>query len=137
MIVVNTEADAQVRMPGLPSGGRGRSGGMAVSAAGGFGFELTGLAALLGGLLRRKRGIVGGPDQRTRKTFEWAGFMRSTRFRRLGWMMVLVCSAGMIGLAGCACFTSAYMSYNVTITGTNSTAGSGPQSITVVLSVGQ
>jgi len=43
----------------------------------------------------------------------------------------------MIGLAGCACFTSSYMSYNVTITGTNSTAGSGPQSVTVVLSVGQ
>jgi hypothetical protein len=127
MMVTNTEADAQVRMPALPNNGGHES--TPVTAAGGPGFGLTGLVALLGGLLRRKRGVAGGHELARQ-----SGFRGRVSLRLMG---ALLCTAGMIGLAGCACFTSSYMSYNVTITGTNSTAGSGPQSITVVLSVGQ
>jgi sugar lactone lactonase YvrE len=123
MVVINTEADARLRLPAPPKdGGRGSTGATPLSAAEGVGFELTGLAALLSGLLRRKTGL---PD----------GAFRRWKAVRL--MLALLCAAGLVGFGGCACFTSSYVSYNVTITGTNSTAGAAPQSIAVVLSVGQ
>jgi sugar lactone lactonase YvrE len=128
MIVVNTEADAQLRRTNLPNGrDLGSTSPRPVSAAGGFGLRLTGLAALLSGLLRKKRGLPSG-----------RGFSRRARpspgFRLIA---ASLCAASLIGLSGCACFSSAYMNYNVTVTGTNMIAGSDSQSITVVLSVGQ
>jgi hypothetical protein len=126
MMVTNTEADAKVRMPAQPNGG-GRA--LPVGAADGVGFELAGLAALLGRLLRGKRGVASGRELQRR-----AGLRGLAKFRLVA---ALLCAAGAIGLAGCSCFTSSYMSYNVTVTGTNLAAGSGPQSVTVVLSVGQ
>jgi len=119
MVVVNTEADARMRMQELPNrGDRAPVRATPTSAASGFGLELGWLGALFGGLLRRR---TAGVSQR--------GLPK--------WIVTLLCTAGLIALAGCACFTSNYASYNVTITGTNATTGSEPQSITIVLSVGQ
>jgi sugar lactone lactonase YvrE len=122
MIVVNTEADARLHRPGMPKDrGHGSSGAMLVSVADGFGFGLT---ALLGGWSRRS-------NPRS------AHLMPVVWLRRFRLIAALLCTAGLIGLAGCACFSSSYMSYTVAITGTNSVPGSDPQSITVTLLVAQ
>jgi len=119
---VNTEADARLHRPGMPKDrGHGSSGAMLVSVADGFGFGLT---ALLGGWSRRS-------NPRS------AHLMPVVWLRRFRLIAALLCTAGLIGLAGCACFSSSYMSYTVAITGTNSVPGSDPQSITVTLLVAQ
>ena len=117
MTIVNTDADAQLRAPAL------RIPSLApITIAAVFPFELTGLGVFFAGLLRRKRGVL---SNRT----------SPTRAPKMRLMLALLCTAGLIGLAGCACFTSVYKNYTVTITGT--AAAAGPQSASIVLSVAQ
>jgi hypothetical protein len=148
MVLVNTAADAQLRMPGTPTpkNGDGMSGegqnssrGLApIAIAAVFPFELTGLGVIFAGWLRRRQPRSGsGPGQRPEPEPEPQNLIPCSCLRQLRLLLVLACTSGLIGLAGCNCFTSVYHNYTITITGTNPTVGSAPQSTTVVLSVGQ
>ena len=134
MIVVNTAADAALRIPELRPSGRAHGVEfIPVTIAAVFPFELTGLGVFLAGISRRRRGQrhdLVSSDPRS-------GGIRPPRSAKLRLFVALLCTAGILGLAGCACFTSIYKNYTITITGTNSSVGSEPQSSSVVLSVGQ
>jgi sugar lactone lactonase YvrE len=113
MTIVNTVADAQLRKPvlHLPTS-------LApITVAAVFPFELTGLGVFFAGFSRRKKTL------------------RPSRSPKMRLMLLLLCTAGIIGLAGCACFTSIYQNYTVTITG--AATSSEPQSTSVILSVAQ
>jgi hypothetical protein len=121
MTIINTEADARVNAPALRVPGGTKGGDFApIAIAAAFPFELSGLGVFLTGLLR-KRGVRGR-----------RGGARSSRLA-----VLLLGTLGVLGLAGCACFTSVYQTYTVTVTGSSSIAGVSPQSFSVVLSVGE
>jgi hypothetical protein len=121
MTIINTEADARVNAPALRVPGGTKGGDFApIAIAAAFPFELSGLGVFLTGLLR-KRGVRGR-----------RGGARSARLA-----VLLLGTLGVLGLAGCACFTSVYQTYTVTVTGSSSIAGVSPQSFSVVLSVGE
>jgi sugar lactone lactonase YvrE len=129
MVVVNTAADAKLTAPALRMpGGRSPSALLPVIVAAVFPLELTGLGAFLAGMLRRRKRGRGD-------------VLRSCGTRRkpsakLRLLLATLCTAGLIGIAGCACLTSAYQNYTITITGTNAAVGSQPQTTSVLLSVG-
>ena len=133
MIVVNTAADAKLRTPELRPGRIHGADFFPVTVAAVLPFELTGLGAFLAGISRRKR----KQGQSTASPGIQPGGTRSGRSAKVRLFVALLCTAGILGMAGCACFTSIYKNYTITITGTNSSVGSEPQSSSVVLSVGQ
>jgi hypothetical protein len=128
MTIVNTAADAQLRAtPFLP--GYATPGSLApITLAAVFPFELTGLGACFAGLFSKKNGLRPGRSRTNRAN--------GRRAPKLRLALALFCTAGLLSLAGCACFTSIYQNYTVTITGTTTVPGIGPQSATVVLTVG-
>ncbi len=115
MTILNTSADAKLIAPsrGMPSS----FAPIAIAAV--FPFELTGLPIFLAGLLRRRKSTPAH---------------RSTKLRMT---LALLCTLGLVGLTGCACFTSVYQNYNVLITGTSAVSGIQPQTTSVVLSIAQ
>lgn len=117
MTVVNTAADAKLQLPELPqSGTQTRSAPVAFSLA--LPFELTGLGVFFGIFGRRRRTAAG-------------------KLGGLKFILAVVCTAGLLGLAGCACFTSTYQNYTINVTGTTTVQGVASQSTSVILSVGQ
>jgi hypothetical protein len=118
MTVVNTEADAKVSAPKAP--GRGTALGFApITIAAVLPFELTGFGVFVAGLFGKKR--------RARTASARGGRMRLA--------LLVLATVSLVGLAGCACFTSLYQNYTITITGTSSAFGTTPQSASVALTV--
>ena len=117
MTVVNTAADARLALPAFrtPSG-RTPNGLAPIAFAAVFPF---GLGAFFG-FARRKR------------VSPRAG--RAPGFRLF---LALLCTAGIISLAGCACLTSVYQVYTIPITGTTTVSGVSAQSTSVTLTVAQ
>ena len=116
MTVTSTAADAKLLKPVLPS--RNTAARIApVAFAATLPFELTGLGVLFAGTRRKRR---------------W-----SARSPRLRVLLLLLGTAALMGLAGCACFTSVYKNYTITVTGTSTVPGVASQSASVILSVGQ
>jgi hypothetical protein len=117
MTVVNTAADARLDLPAfrIPAG-RTPNGLAPIAFAAVFPF---GLGAFFG-FSRRKR------------VSPRAG--RAPGFRLF---LALICTAGIISLAGCACLTSVYQVYTIPITGTTSVSGVSAQSTSVTLTVAQ
>lgn len=116
MTVKNTAADAKLEAPQLPRNNNyGRFAPVAFAAV--FPFELTGLSFLVAGTRRKRNPAARSPKLRL--------------------MLVLLCTAGLMGLAGCACFTSVFQNYTVNVTGTTTVPGVASQSTSVILSVGQ
>ena len=114
MTVTTTLADARLTLP-TPAGRT--PGGLApIAFAAVFPF---GLVAFFG-LSRRKR-------YHPRAS-------RSPRFRLL---VALLCTAAIIGLAGCACLSSINQVYTIPITGTTTVSGVSSQSTSVSLTVAQ
>jgi sugar lactone lactonase YvrE len=108
LTVTNTAADASLRNPVNLSPAN-----MApLTAAIVFPFELTGLGVFFSGLRRRKTPAP----------------------RRTRLIAFLLCTIGILGLAGCCTTTTTFKTYTVTITGTSPTAAT--QTTTVLLSVG-
>ena len=115
MTVVNTAADAQLIIPPQPTQKpTGRFAPIAFAAT--LPFEITGLGVLFAGRRRRK------------------ALHNSPRLRLL---LMLLCAAGLMGLAGCACFTSVYKNYTINVTGNTTVPGVASQTTSVILSVGQ
>ncbi len=112
--VSNTAADARLITPPAPSAPASRFAPIVLAAT--LPFELTGLGVLFG-VRRRRKAMLGSP--------------------RLRLLLLLLCSAGIMGLAGCACFTSVYQNYTINITGTTTVPGVPSQTTSVILSVGQ
>jgi hypothetical protein len=52
-------------------------------------------------------------------------------------LFALLCAAGLISLAGCACLTSDYQVYTIPITATSTVSGTSTQSTSVTLTVAQ
>ena len=116
MTIVNTAADAKLSTPSFHI----KPSDLApITVAAVFPFELTGLGVFVAGVLRRKK----SPHTK-----------RSPKMRLA---LVLLCTAGLIGLSGCACFTSIYQNYTVVITGTSSIQGIPAQSTSVALTIAQ
>ena len=68
-------------------------------------------------------------------------FAAITRRKRLGTarlrlLLVILCSLGVLGLAGCGCPSSTFKTYTVTITGVSPTGAAPTASTSVLLSVG-
>jgi sugar lactone lactonase YvrE len=114
MTVTTTLADARLMLP-TPSG-RTPSGLSPIAFAAVFPF---GLLAFFG-LSRRKRSRP-----------------RSGRSPNLRLLVALLCTAGIIGLAGCACLSSINQVYTIPITGTTTVSGVSAQSTSVSLTVAQ
>jgi hypothetical protein len=114
MTVTTTLADARLTLP-TPAG-RTPNGLSPIAFAAVF---PLGLFAFFG-LARRKR-------SRPRAS-------RAPRFRLL---VALLCTAGIIGLAGCACLSSINQVYTIPITGTTTVSGVSAQSTSVSLTVAQ
>jgi len=128
LTIVDTAADAQLRGPTIRIPGFRTPTGLApIAIAAVFPFELTGLAACFASLLRRKRGA--------RRSHPAASRARRSPKARLG--LALLATAAVLSLGGCACFTSIFQTYTVTITGTSPVYGTTPQSTTVSISVAQ
>jgi len=122
LTVVNTEADARLALPALPSSpGRKPSGLSPIAFAAAFPF---GLGAFLVGLARRRRGLQ-------------PGRARASQSPRVRLLLVLFCAAAIISLAGCACLTSTYQVYTIPITATSSVSGASTQTASVTLTVAQ
>ena len=119
LTVVNTEADARLALPAHP--GSKPSGLSPIVFAAAFPF---GLGAFLAGMSRRRKGMR--PAR--------ARLSRSPRVRSL---LVLLCAAGIISLAGCACLTSIYQVYTIPITATSTVTGASTQTASVTLTVAQ
>ena len=112
MTVTTTLADARLTLPALPAPAGGTPNGLApIAFAAVFPF---GLVAFFG-LSRRKRG-------------------RAPNFRLL---LALLCTAAIVGLAGCACLSSINQVYTIPITGTTTVSGVAAQSTSVSLTVAQ
>ncbi len=112
MTVTTTLADARLALPALPAPPGGTPNGLApIAFAAVFPF---GLVAFFG-LSRRKRG-------------------RAPNFRLL---LALLCTAAIVGLAGCACLSSINQVYTIPITGTTTVSGVAAQSTSVSLTVAQ
>jgi hypothetical protein len=126
MTVYNTDADARLQVPTLGSPTHRTSGGFSpIAFAAVFPF-----GAFFAVLLRRKRG--------NRK-----GEARARRAPRIGLLLVLLCTAGIIGIAGCACRSSVNQTYTIPVTGTDitgtitQTTGTASNSPTPTLTVAQ
>jgi sugar lactone lactonase YvrE len=117
MTVVTTLADARLTLPALHApAGRTPSGLSSIAFAAVFPF---GLVAFFG-LARRKRGSP-----------------RASRAPRFRLLVALLCTAGIVGLAGCACLSSINQVYTIPITGTTTVSGVSSQSTSVTLTVAQ
>ena len=113
MTVTTTAADAKLLMPtGLP-GGPADIAPLTVATI--FPVELTGLGVLFAGIRRRKT--------------------LGTQKMRL--LLLIVCTLGILGLAGCGCPSTTFKTYTINITGTSLSFPAPAQTTTVVLSVGQ
>ena len=110
MMVTTTTADAKLHKPI-----EFNSNDLApITIATIFPFEFTGLAALFTAIRRRK----------------------TIDTRKMRFLILLVLSLGVLGLAGCGCINTAFNTYTITITGT-SVAGTAPSASTsVILTVG-
>ena len=80
-----------------------------------FPAELTGLGVLFAGIRRRKT--------------------LGTQKMRL--LLLIVCTLGILGLAGCGCPNTTFKTYTINITGTSLSFPAPAQTTSVVLSVGQ
>ncbi|GAC1424181.1 MAG: hypothetical protein NVSMB62_21010 [Acidobacteriaceae bacterium] len=115
MTVVNTAADAALVIPTPPTQKpTGRFAPIAFAAT--LPFELTGLGVFLAGR-RKRKAAYSSP--------------------RLRLFLMLLCTAGLMGLAGCACFTSVYKNYTINVSGSTTVPGVASQTTSVILSVGQ
>ena len=113
MTVTTTAADAKLLVPsGLP-GGPADIAPLTVATI--FPVELTGLGVLFAGIRRRKT--------------------LGTQKMRL--LLLIVCTLGILGLAGCGCPSTTFRTYTINITGTSLSFPAPAQTTTVVLSVGQ
>jgi len=122
MTVVNSQLDARLHLPALHlPASRAPNGLSPIAFAAVFPF---GLGALLASFSRRKRRL---PQGRARAS-------RSPKFRLL---LAIVCVAGLISLAGCACLSSIYQVYTIPITGTTTVSGQSTQATSVTLTVAQ
>jgi hypothetical protein len=134
MTVITTESDARLDAPAMRGPGSGAGAGNGggggefapVAVAAVLPFELSGLGVFFAGLWRRGRRGLGerGPTGRACSAIVRLGFL-------------LICTMGLLGLVGCACFTSVYQTYTVTVTGTSSIVGVSSQTTSVTLSVGE
>jgi hypothetical protein len=117
MTVTTTAADARLDLPMLRiPAGRTPNGLAPIALAAVFPF---GLGAFFG-FSRRKRGQ--------------ARANRAPKFRLL---LALLCTALIVGLAGCACLSSVSQVYTIPITGTTTVGGVSAQSASVTLTVAQ
>jgi len=129
MTVSTTEADARLQIPTVGAPTHSRPGGFSpIAFAAAFPF---GLGAFFAGLVRRKRGRQQGKKK----------FNRAPRIRLL---VAVLCTAGIIGVVGCACHTSIYQMYTIPVTGTTSvsgvsaqTTGTAPNSASPTLTVAE
>jgi hypothetical protein len=129
MTVYNTNADARLHAPTLGRPTPGTPGGLSpIAFAAAFPF---GLGALFAGLARRKRG-------------KQQGETRANRAPKIRLLIAILCTAGILGVAGCACHTSIYQMYTISVTGTTSvsgvsaqTTGTSPNSASPTLTVAQ
>jgi sugar lactone lactonase YvrE len=122
LTVVNTEADARLARPALPIAPGSKPAGLSpIAFAAAFPF---GLGAFLVGLARRRRGAL-------------PGRARANQPPCIRLLLVLLCAAGIISLAGCACLTSIYQVYTIPITATSSVTGASTQTASVTLTVAQ
>jgi hypothetical protein len=129
MTVSTTAADARLQAPKLGAPTPGASGGFSpIAFAAAFPF---GLGAFFVGLARRKR------DQQQGKA-------RANRAPRIRLLVAILCTAGIIGVVGCACHTSVYQMYTIPVTGTTSvigvsaqTTGTAPNSDSPTLTVAE
>ncbi len=113
MTVTTTAADAKLLIPaGLPDNPADIA---PLTVATIFPVELTGLGVLFAGIRRRKT--------------------LGTQKMRL--LLLIVCTLGILGLAGCGCPSTTFRTYTINITGTSLSFPAPAQTTTVVLSVGQ
>ncbi len=123
LTVVNTEADARLARPALPSAPHSKSTGLSpIAFAAAFPFGMG--AFLLGLARRRNKGMK-------------LGFASATRSPRIRLLLVLLCAAGIVSLAGCACLSSVYQVYTIPITATSTVTGASTQTASVTLTVAQ
>lgn len=121
MTVVTTQADAKMHLPslGFPAGKTPNS-VSPIAFAAVFPF---GLGAFFAGMSRRRRGVKAG--------------IKASRSPKIRLLMALLCTAGIISLAGCSCFTSIYQTYTIPITATSTVSGTTAQTTSVTLTVAQ
>jgi hypothetical protein len=50
-------------------------------------------------------------------------------------LLLLLCAAGIVGIAGCACVTTNYQVYTIPITATSTVTGASTQTASVTLTV--
>jgi MBG domain (YGX type)/Bacterial Ig-like domain (group 3) len=110
MTVTTTTADAQLRKPSNLN----PVDFAPITAAAVFPVELTGLGVLFTGFRRRKT--------------------LGTQKMRL--LLIIVCTLGILGLAGCGCPSTTFKTYTINVTGTSVTFAAPAQTTSVVLSVG-
>jgi sugar lactone lactonase YvrE len=123
MTIVNTAADAKLISPSFRFPSHLKPSDLTpITVAAVFPFELTGLGVFCAGLLRRRK----SPQP---------GSTKAKRIPKMRLTLALLCTAGLIGLTGCACFTSIYQNYTVIITGGSSVQGIQPQTTSVALTV--
>jgi len=108
MTITNTAADARLQAPTLGLPAHDTPGGFSPMAfAATFPF---GLGALLAGLARRRRG-------------KRSGEARANHAPKIRLLIAILCTAGIVGMVGCACHTSIYQMYTIPVTGTTTVSG--------------
>ena len=111
MIVTNTAADAMLIFPASPFS-QVELGPIVAAAM--FPFELGGMGMLLAGFGRR----------------------RKTRSQQKRLLLMLFCTLGILGLAGCGCPNTAFKTYTINVVGTAVNNNAPTQITQVTLSVG-
>ncbi len=113
MTVTTTAADARLLVPaGLP----GNPADIApLTVATIFPLELTGLGVLFAGIRRRK----------------------TLGTQKMRFLLLIVCTLGILGLAGCGCPNTTFKTYTINVTGTSLSFPAPAQTTSVVLYVGQ
>jgi sugar lactone lactonase YvrE len=122
MTVVNTEADARLSLPSSGTPNRTTPGGFSpIAFAAVFPF---GVGAFFAGLSRRKRDKQQGGN-------------KPRRTSQIRLLLALLCTVGIVSLAGCACLSSVSNVYVIPITGTSTVSETTAQSTSVSLTVAQ
>jgi hypothetical protein len=120
LTVVSTAADARLTPPALPIAPHSRPSGLSpVAFAAAFPF---GLGAFLMGWSRRRRS-------------KQPGCVSSFRTPSIRLFLLLLCAAGIVSIAGCACVTTNYQVYTIPITATSTVTGASTQTASVTLTV--